>query len=76
MAKRTAKSVADRPAELRVDLAIGDPDGFYAGLLDCYRDLDGDRAALFNARLILLLANQIGDRTILDQAVRRARDGV
>jgi hypothetical protein len=31
---------------------------------------------MLNARLILLLANQIGDRTILAQALAAARAGV
>lgn len=61
---------------LRTDIGISDPDGFYNALLDCYRDLDAAGCAEFNARLILLLANQVGDRSVLDEAIRRARLGL
>ena len=61
---------------LRTDPAIADPDGFYNALLDCYSDLDARGCNLFNARLILLLANQIGDRALLEEALRCAREGV
>jgi hypothetical protein len=61
---------------LKLDLGIADPDGFYNALVDCYRDLDDRQIGLFNARLILLLANQIGDRAILEEALQRAREGL
>lgn len=61
---------------LRTDPAIADPDAFYNALVDCYRDLDAPRTGLFNARLILLLANQIGDRAVLDEALQAARQGI
>lgn len=61
---------------LRLEPGIADPDGFYNALADCYRDLDEKQVALFNARLILLLANQVGDRAVLEAALRRAREGV
>jgi hypothetical protein len=61
---------------LRLDPGIADPDGFYNALVDCYRDLDERQVGLFNARLILLLANQIGDPTLLAEALKRAREGI
>lgn len=61
---------------LNLDPAIADADGFYNALVDCYRDLDDRQVGLFNARLILLLANQIGDRAMLDEALKRAREGI
>lgn len=61
---------------LNLDPGIVDPDGFYNALVDCYRDLDDRQVGLFNARLILLLANQIGDRAVLDEALQRAREGL
>jgi hypothetical protein len=61
---------------LKLDPGIADPDGFYNALVDCYRDLDDQQVGLFNARLILLLANQIGDRALLDEALKRAREGL
>ena len=50
-----------------------DPDGFYAELIDSQRDLDEPQAAMMNARLVLLLANHVGDRTVLREALAAAR---
>lgn len=52
---------------------IVDPDGFYQELIDSQRDLDEASAALMNARLVLLLANHVGDRETLSEALRLAR---
>jgi hypothetical protein len=49
------------------------PDDFYQDLIDAHRDLSDEQSALFNARLILLLANHIGDRTALREAIAAAR---
>ena len=53
---------------------IADPDGFYAELIDSQRDLDEEQALRMNARLILLLANHVGDRAVLSEAIRTARN--
>ena len=52
---------------------INDPDGFYAELIGGQRDLREEDALRMNARLVLLLANHIGDRTILSEAIRLVR---
>ncbi|MGJ4930512.1 DUF2783 domain-containing protein [Bradyrhizobium sp. HKCCYLS2038] len=52
---------------------ISDPDDFYAELIGSQRELSEDEALRMNARLVLLLANHIGDRTILSAAIRLAR---
>ena len=52
---------------------LPDPDGFYEELIDAQRDLDDDQVALMNAKLILVLANQIGDRATLTEALALAR---
>jgi hypothetical protein len=52
------------------------PDDFYAALIDTHRDLDSAQSQVVNARLILLLANHIGDLDVLRDAMRRARAGV
>ena len=51
---------------------IPDPDGFYQELIDSQRDLTDEEAALMNCKLIILLANHIGDREILTQALQKA----
>jgi hypothetical protein len=52
------------------------PDDFYAALLDAHRELDAEQSRMVNARLILLLANHIGDLDVLREALQRARAGV
>ncbi len=51
---------------------IPDSDGFYAQLLAVHEELDPAQSAALNARLILLLANHIGDRTVLNEALQEA----
>lgn len=51
---------------------IPDPDGFYARLIAAHDGLTDDESAALNARLLLLLANHIGDPTILEQALKAA----
>lgn len=52
---------------------LTDPDGFYADLIAAHEGLSDDESAALNARLILLLANHIGDREALGEALRAAR---
>jgi hypothetical protein len=51
---------------------IADPDGFYQELIDSQRNLDDQQAALMNCKLVLLLANHIGDRDVLRETLRLA----
>lgn len=52
---------------------LPDPDGFYQALIDSQRDMTEAEAAAMNARLVLILANHIGDRAVLAEAVACAR---
>ncbi len=54
---------------------IADPDGFYARLLAAHKGLTEAQSHALNARLVLVLANHVGDRAVLDQALALARDG-
>ena len=59
---------------LIVELNLESPDDFYEALIEAHRDLStGDSHAL-NARLVLLLANHIGNLGVLKQALVAARD--
>lgn len=58
---------------LNRDPNIPDPDGFYAELLGVHEDLTPEESHALNARLILILANQIGDRETLSAALITAR---
>ena len=51
-------------------------DDFYQSLIDTHRDLSDEQSRLLNARLILLLANHVGDLRVLKEALAAARAGV
>jgi hypothetical protein len=52
------------------------PDDFYQDLIALHRDLSEGESALVNAKLILLLANHIGDPDVLAAAMAAAREDV
>ncbi|RVU35302.1 DUF2783 domain-containing protein [Hwanghaeella grinnelliae] len=54
---------------------IPDPDGFYERLIAAHRNLDDEQSAALNSRLILLLANHIGDQAVLIEAIDEAANG-
>ncbi len=58
---------------LNRDPNIADPDGFYEELIAAQRDLDEAAAESFVARLALILANHVGDRQVLSEALALAR---
>jgi hypothetical protein len=51
---------------------IPDPDGFYQELIDSQRDMSEAEAELMNCKLVLVLANHIGDRAVLREALKAA----
>lgn len=51
-------------------------DLFYAALLQAHEGLSDADSTRLNARLVLLLANQIGDPAVLDATLQRAREGL
>ncbi len=61
---------------LITDPNMAAPDDFYEDLLGLHRDLTDAQSALVNAKLILLLANHVGDRDVLRQAMAAAREDV
>jgi len=48
-------------------------DAFYAELIGAHEGLTNDESTALNARLVLVLANHIGDRDVLRQALHAAR---
>ena len=60
-------------AHLNTEPNLAAPDDFYERLIDMHRDLSDDESARVNAKLILLLANHIGDADVLNEAMRAAR---
>ena len=51
-------------------------DDFYQMLIDAHRGLSAEDSARLNARLILLLANHVGDLTVIREAIDQARAGL
>lgn len=51
-------------------------DDFYELLIETHRGLSDEQSRLLNARLVLLLANHIGDLRVLREALAAARAGV
>jgi hypothetical protein len=58
---------------LNTEPNIPSPDDFYEALIDSHRDLTPEQSQALNARLILLLANHIGEMDVLRQAMHIAR---
>ena len=63
-------------ATLNIAPNLARPDEFYEALLAMHGDLDSAQSQMVNARLILLLANHIGDPDVLFEAMRRARSDI
>ena len=59
--------------ELNLYANITDPDGFYDELLGAHEGLSKEESDAFNARLILILANHVGDREVLRAALELAK---
>ena len=55
--------------KLNLDPNIPRPDDFYEALINLQRDRSEDEVRMINAKLILILANHIGDNEILNEAL-------
>ena len=60
--------------KLNTEPNIERPDDFYEALIKLHRDLSEEQSRQLNARLILLLANHIGDMEVLVEAMRTAAE--
>jgi anthranilate phosphoribosyltransferase len=61
---------------LNTEPNIAQPDDFYQALIDAHAGLSEQQSAALNARLILLLANQVGDLDTLRAAIAAAREAL
>jgi hypothetical protein len=59
---------------LTMDPNIANPDDFYARLLAAHEGRSKAESDAINARLVLILANHIGDAEVLDSALTLATD--
>ena len=69
---RTQAHFHESGSALRGDFEPGD--AFYEALMDAHQDLNESQSHLLNARLILVMANHIGNLEVLKQAIQTARD--
>jgi hypothetical protein len=60
-------------ATLNTDPNLADPDDFYDELVALHHGLSNEQSARVNAKLVLLLANHIGDTDVLRAAMAAAR---
>jgi hypothetical protein len=58
---------------LETDSRFPDPDLAYRALIEAHRALSDEESAVLNTRLVLILANHIGDHDVLEAAIALAR---
>jgi hypothetical protein len=58
---------------MTTDPNVPDPDGFYAVLVAAHEGLTEAQSAELNARLVFLLANQVGAQAVLLDCIAAAR---
>ena len=59
---------------MQIQANFQDADGFYEQLINAHAGLSAEQSELLNHRLILLLANQIGDSAVLRECIEAAQD--
>jgi hypothetical protein len=55
---------------------LKDPDGLYAAIIEAHADLSEKESIALNARLVLLLANHIGDEEVVREALVIAHQSI
>jgi len=60
--------------DLITETQFPDPDLAYNTIIDAHRDLDDEASGRLNAKLVLILANHIGDMHVLEQALALAKE--
>ena len=60
-------------AKLALEARFTDPDAAYRLIALAHRGLSAEESAALNARLVLVLANQIGDMKLLREALDLAK---
>lgn len=58
---------------LQTDSRFPDPDRAYRALIEAHRGLSDEESAALNTRLVLILANHIGDIDVLTDAIALAK---
>lgn len=60
-------------SRLNVEANLANPDAAYEALVEAHRGATDEQSAALNARLVLILANHIGDLSVLKDAIALAR---
>jgi hypothetical protein len=63
-------------AALNTEPNIASADDFYEELIELHRGLTDEQSVVLNAKLVLVLANHIGDMNVLRAAMAAAREDV
>ena len=58
---------------MKTELNLQDADTFYEQLLNAHEGLSPEASEQLNLRLILLLANQVGDASVLRDCIESAK---
>lgn len=66
--------MGDDVNKLGVDKLGAAGDDFYEALMAAHEGLSDEQSARLNVRLVLLLANQVGDAEMLSAALDKARE--
>ena len=61
-------------SNIKLNANIKNCDDFYSMLLAAHDGLSDEESENFNSRLILILANHIGDEKILKEAIEMAKE--
>jgi len=59
---------------MKTELNLQDADGFYEQLLNAHEGLSSEQSEQLNMRLILLLANQVGNASVLKDCIESAKN--
>ncbi len=55
---------------------LADPDRTYRALIEAHRGLSDEDSAALNSRLVLILANHIGEHSALQEAIALAKQSM
>ncbi|MBD2745481.1 DUF2783 domain-containing protein [Microvirga sp. BT688] len=61
---------------LTTESRLADPDQTYRTLIEAHRGLSDEDSAALNSRLVLILANHIGEHAVLQEAIALAKQSM
>lgn len=64
------------PEKLRTEPRLARPDDVYNAIVEAHQGLDEEASRRLSAKLILMLANHIGDDAVIEEAVRLALENM